>query len=530
MGPKSGTHSNREFTDEKITPVAAIAIADVQDEHVSSRSRHDLAVRRFALLAHEIDRHATYTRPMGERITYVLLAGILILAIACDPFGSGDSGDGDVASGTSQEELAAYAFSSNLPGAPEIVSVTPGDGFATISWRAPSNGPESTSDASVVNRYVVTGFPDGLRSLDGDVLSVRMGGLSNGQEYTFTVRAANEAGFGPDSGSSQSILVAAPPGPPPAVAVTGLLEGGVQLAWRAPARDGGSGIVTYVINSETRGATLVLEGEPTAGYAIVGTPDRVTRPGLADGGSMVFVIDLGDAAPTDRFRVAAANERGLGQWSSWTQIISGVLEVSSQVPESDGASNTDQGVSDDGSSPTEAEPSQQQEPESTPGTPVPGPSTPPVTETPTPDSGIPEPAEEPTGSIPTTTPVPNTPGAVITVRWLPMLYGDDGPPPGWDPVIFGQTGTPFLLDQIEAWSSDPVDVFRADISWGDGTTSQGWFEDPVYISSRTTEGVGQLFAYHTYSDPGRFTVTITVSAINHSGVSGQTVIEAMIDQ
>jgi len=418
---------------------------------------------------------------MGERITYALLAGILILAIACNPFLSGDSGDGDVASGPSHEESRKNAFSSKLPGPPEIVSVTPGDGFATIAWSAPLSDHESTLGA--VNHYVVTGTPGGSRSLDGDVLSVRMGGLTNGREYTFTVRAANEAGFGPDFQSSQPILVAAPPDPPPAVAVTELLEGGVRLAWRAPTRDGGSGIVTYVVNSEARGATLVLEGEPTAGYAIVGEPGRVTRPGLADGGSMVYVIDIRDVAPTDRYRVAAANERGLGQWSSWTQIISGVLEASSQDSESDGGSNIDQNGLSDGSIPAEVGTSQEQEPESTPETPEisgPGPSMPPATETPTPDVGIPEPDGGPTGPVPTATPAaPNTPGAQITVRWLPMLYGDDGPPPGWDLVLIGQVGTPFLLDQIEAWSSYPVDVFRADISWGDGTTSQGWFEDPV---------------------------------------------------
>ncbi|MFP6594650.1 MAG: hypothetical protein VB860_06720, partial [Dehalococcoidia bacterium] len=47
----------------------------------------------------------------------------------------------------------------------------------------------------------------------------------------------------------------------------------------------------------------------------------------------------------------AANERGLGQWSSWTQIISGVLEASSQDSESDGGSNIDQNGLSDGSIP-----------------------------------------------------------------------------------------------------------------------------------------------------------------------------------
>ena len=141
------------------------------------------------------------------------------------------------------------------------------------------------------------------------------------------------------------------------------------------------------------------------------------------------------------------------------------------------------------------------------------------------------PTPEPDTPVGTPTPSAQTgPGAVITVDWLPTLYGEDGPPPGWQPTLIGHAGTPFLLQSIEAWSTDPVDVFRGDVDWGDGTTDQAWFEDAISISSRTTDGVGKLFAYHTYSAPGRYQVTITVTAINHSGVSGQTTIEALIDQ
>lgn len=451
---------------------------------------------------------------MGERFTYAWLAAILILTVACGSGQRDEAPEEFTASGTGQ---------ATLPGAPEIVRVTPGDGYATVDWHAPAAAPETGE--SIISRYVVTGIPDGSRSVDGDVLTVRVGGLTNGQAYTFTVRAVNEAGFGPDSGSSKPVLVAAPPGPPPAVAAMELSLGGVRLAWLAPSRDGGNEIVTYVVTSENDGTTLVLEGDPAAGYVAVGDEALETRPGLADGSSMVFVIDLGDALSEDRFRVAAGNVRGLGQWSPWAS------PVKSTPPEPDDGASDISDPGDSGAPEAPSTPSQSPEsssvssvsalePNATPQ-PIPEQETVAVFASPTPS-----PPPPPTA----TPPPPSTPDAGIMVRWLPTLYGEGGPPSDWRPSLLGGAGTPFLLHSIEAWSSDPVDVFRGDISWGDGTIDQAWFEDPVYVSSRTAEGVARLFAYHTYEEPGIYPVTITVSAINHSGVSGQTTIDAFIGQ
>lgn len=455
---------------------------------------------------------------MGERLTYVWLAAILILAVACGA-GNVNEAPGEIALPETSPAI--------LPGAPEIVRVTPGDGYATVDWLAPSPSEAPASAAEgVVSRYVITGTPDGSRSVPGDVLTARVGGLSNGKDYSFTVRAVNETGFGPESGPSNPILVAAPPGPPPALAATGLSGGGVRLAWLAPSRDGGSAITTYLVAYEPDGdseeVALVLEGAPAAGYASVGNGSLQTRPGRGDGSSLVFVIDLRDADPGDRFRVSAGNARGTGQWSGWA------TPATPPPPEPEEAAG---GSSDaDAQEAVSAQPTDTESPlvsdVSTPGpaaTPSPVPAQQLVTM-----FGSPTPAPAPE---PAATPPPGAvPGAEITVRWLPTLYDEGGPPAGWKPSLLGNAGTPFLLHSIEAWSSDPVDVFRGDISWGDGTTGQAWFEDPDYISSRTADGPARLFAYHTYQEPGLYPVTITVSAINHSGVSGQTAIEALIGQ
>lgn len=450
---------------------------------------------------------------MGERFTYVFLTAFAIFAVAC---GSGDSVNAETAAETDDAASTSELPQAPLPDAPQILRVTPGDGTATIDWSAA--GPDD-----VVSSYLITGIPDGSRSVPGDALTARVAGLTNGQEYSFTVRAINESGFGPDSSSSGPVLIAAPPGPPPAVAATELLDGGVRLAWFAPARDGGSEIVTYIVNSETEGAMRVLEGRPVSGYVLDGEPEVATRPGPADTETMVFVLDLQQPLQAERFRVAAANQLGLGQWSSWTMTEPAIL------PASDTDAGPDvggEGQSSDPDSASEPAPGLEDEPSESPSgngstsDPDVGDDNPVATPTPEPDLPI---------AMPTPTP-PAGPGAVITVEWLPTLYGADGPPPGWLPTILGTAGVPFLLDSVEAWSTDPVDVFRGDIDWGDGTADQAWFEDPVYISSRNADGVARLFAYHTYAAPGRYPVTITVSAINHSGVVGETAVEAFIDQ
>ncbi|MBT6682561.1 MAG: fibronectin type III domain-containing protein [Chloroflexi bacterium] len=450
---------------------------------------------------------------MGERFTYVFLAAIAVLAIAC-----GNGSDVDAPEPEAPEQLSTSELPQvPLPGAPHIIRTTPGDGFVTIDWNAPEPDVDITG-------YLITGVPEGSRSVAADVLSARVGGLANGQEYVFTVRATNESGFGPDSPTSGPVLVAAVPGPPPALAATELPEGGVRLAWLAPPRDGGSEIVTYIVNSETEGVMRVLEGQPTTGYSLAEESTVATRPGLAASETMVFVLDLDAALSQERFRVAAANELGLGQWSSWAMTEPFIVLASDPVNESvsDGQGQTDpealpvaDPVPGAGNDPTESPTDELATPnfEDEPGT---------VESTPTPDV-------EPTSGTPTPSP-PSGPGAVITVDWLPTLYGPDGPPPGWQPSLIGNTSTPFLLHSIEAWSTDPVDVFRGDIDWGDGTSDQAWFEDPVYVSSRNADGLAQLFAYHTYATPGRYLVTISVSAINHSNVIGQTTIEAFIDQ
>ena len=130
-----------------------------------------------------------------------------------------------------------------VPGAPEPLTATAGDGEVFLEWTAPAAAADSPVTGYEYRYAAGDGVPEdtpwqsvGL-SLEGTVAA-----LTRGRQYAFEVRARNRVGPG-----APAKAVATPVGVP---SVPGLLtatsgDGEVLLEWTAPVDDGGTPVTGY---------------------------------------------------------------------------------------------------------------------------------------------------------------------------------------------------------------------------------------------------------------------------------------------
>ena len=97
----------------------------------------------------------------------------------------------------------AAASGPTVPGAPTGVSATAGDTEATVSFSAPASDGGAT-----ITGYRVTSTPGSLTAT-GASSPITITGLTNGQEYTFTLAALNSAGWSDESDPSNAVTPAA---------------------------------------------------------------------------------------------------------------------------------------------------------------------------------------------------------------------------------------------------------------------------------------------------------------------------------
>jgi flagellar hook assembly protein FlgD/PKD repeat protein/lysophospholipase L1-like esterase len=170
----------------------------------------------------------------------------------------------------------------NSPAAPDGVTATAGDGRADVVWQAPV-----TTGGSSITEYRVAASPGGRTCSVTGTLSCTVTGLTNGQEYTFTVTATNAGGE--TSEASQPSAAVTPLGPPdaPLDVTVSAADGSASLNWTPPAETGGSEIAGYVVTAEPGGARCET------------TSTSCTVRGLANGTEYSFVV-LARTAGGDR--------------------------------------------------------------------------------------------------------------------------------------------------------------------------------------------------------------------------------------
>jgi titin len=173
-----------------------------------------------------------------------------------------------------------------VPGQPVITSVLRGNGQVTVGFTAPiSDG------GSIITGYTVTSDPQAIIQT-GSASPIIISGLTNGTEYTFTVKATNVAGDGPVSTSSNPVTPATVPGKATGVtAVAGNAQATVTFS--APLSTGGSAITGYTVYSNNGGTD---SNASSTGLSHIMT-------GLTNGGTYTFTViavnDVGDGLASD---------------------------------------------------------------------------------------------------------------------------------------------------------------------------------------------------------------------------------------
>ena len=148
------------------------------------------------------------------------------------------------------------------PDTPFGLSATPGNLQVMLSWVQPSGG-------AALTRYEYEQDGSGAWiSTRSKATTYTVTGLTNGQSYTFRVRAVNSAGNSAESTSvSATPTVTAPDAPRSLRSTPG--DGQVRLRWTAPANDGGDPITHYEYEQDNSG-TWISTGSAATSHTVRG--------------------------------------------------------------------------------------------------------------------------------------------------------------------------------------------------------------------------------------------------------------------
>ena len=161
------------------------------------------------------------------------------------------------------------------PSAPTKVVATAGNAAVHLTW-----GPANPNGAAIT-KYVVEG--DGqTHEVGANQRALDIAGLTNGQQYVFTVYAVNAKGPGPKKASNPVVPSSAVPDPPATVTATANPDGTVTITY--PAANGqGHPVVRYDITQVSAGAQAPLT-------SATGTTAKIPAGQLTYGTQYAFIV------------------------------------------------------------------------------------------------------------------------------------------------------------------------------------------------------------------------------------------------
>ena len=150
------------------------------------------------------------------------------------------------------------------PDAPTGLSATADDQQLTLNWTAPAN-----DGGEMITRYEYEQDGSGTWTSTGSTAPTYTArNLTNGQPYTFRVRAVNRIGAGAASAASPSVTPAREPDAPTGLSATAD-DQQVILNWTAPASNGGATILRYEYELDFSG-TWTSTGSAATNYTVMG--------------------------------------------------------------------------------------------------------------------------------------------------------------------------------------------------------------------------------------------------------------------
>jgi len=178
------------------------------------------------------------------------------------------------AAGNSSVSVASgIAVPATVPNVPTNVQATPYQNQSSIV----SFGVPGDNGGASIAYYTVTASPGG-QSATGIGCPIVVRGLTNGQNYSFTVTATNAAGTSLSSAASAVIVPATVPDAPTNVGATNYQNQSSLVNFTAPVWNGGVGILNYIVTSTPDNVS------------VNGTSSPITVNGLRNGQSYTFTV------------------------------------------------------------------------------------------------------------------------------------------------------------------------------------------------------------------------------------------------